>query len=138
GEVALTAVVPEALALAADGRTAFVGDTEGVIHVCDLRARREPLTLSRHRSGVTALVLSPDGRKLLSASLDRSVRLWEVATCKEVLALHGHRRAVAAAAYCPHGRLLATAGGSPDYPYKVDQPPTIRLWDVASGKEVGH
>jgi WD40 repeat protein len=137
-EVALPEVIPESLALAPDGRTAFVGDTGGGIHVCERGARREPLSLSGHRQCVTALALSPDGRKLLSGSYDRGVRLWEVATGKEVFALKGHRRAVAAVAYYPRGRLLATAGGSPAHPYAVDQPPAIRLWDVASGKEVGH
>src|SRR5262249_42377652 len=76
--------------------------------------------------------------KLLSGSFDRGVRLWEVATGSEIFALEGHSRAVAAAAYCPRGRLLATAGGSSGHPYPATNPETIRLWDVASGKEVGH
>jgi RNA polymerase sigma factor (sigma-70 family) len=136
-ELALNEVIPESLALAPDGRTAFVGDNEGEIHVCDLRARREVFALRGHRSSVEALALSSGGWKLLSGSLDRGVRLWEVTTGKEVFALQGHRRAIAAAAYSPLGRLAATAGGSPGVPYDVTDPRTIRLWDVASGKEVG-
>jgi WD40 repeat protein len=128
-------VLPYGFAVSPDGRTAVVGSGEGLIHLCDLEAGKEVLTLSGHGSMVEALAFSEDGRTLASGSYDKTVRLWETATGQEVLTLGGHRRAVGAVALSPDGRLLASADG-PDHGYDGKEPRRIRVWEVAAGREV--
>jgi WD40 repeat protein len=137
-QVPLPEVNPQSLALTPDDRTAIVGDGEGLIHLVDLEDDKEFLVLHGHPNSVDALALSADGKTLLSGGLDRGVRLWDLVSGHEIALLEGHKRSVATVAYSPDGRLAASAGGSAAHPYDVTESRRIRLWDVVSGKEVGH
>jgi RNA polymerase sigma factor (sigma-70 family) len=130
-------VWPECLAVAPDGRTAFVGDSRGRVHVRDLEAGQEPMLVAAHEHMVGGLTLSADGRTLISGSLDRSVRVWEVVTGKEIFTLRGHQYPVSAVALSPDGRLAASADSDPGYSPATKEPLTIRLWDLATGAECG-
>jgi WD40 repeat protein len=136
----LPGVIPESLAVTRDGSWAFVGDTEGALHTCNLDAGRVTQVAQVGRGPdnhtVVALALSPDDRLLLSGSLDRQVRLWERITGKEIHTFQGHSRALAAVAFSPNGRLAASAGGNLAYPYPEVGPRKIRLWDTVTGKEL--
>jgi WD40 repeat protein len=137
-EMALTEMITTSLALAPDGRTAVVGDGDGKLHLLDLEDGKDWLALGGHQHYVDALALSADGKTLVSGSLDRGVRLWDLVSGQQIALLEGHKRAVAAVTFSPDGRLVASAGGSRSVPYDVAEPRRIRLWDVASGKEVAH
>jgi WD40 repeat protein len=137
-EMAVEELIPKALALAPDGRTAVLGDGEGKIHLLDLEAGKDWLALGGHQHYVEALALSADGETLVSGSLDRGVRLWDLVSGQQIALLEGHKRAVVAVTFSPDGRLVASAGGSRSVPYDVAEPRRIRLWDVVSGKEVAH
>lgn len=76
------------------------------------------------------LVLSPDGKSLATANWKEGIALWDVATGKLVrwFGEGGQKEPyVSCCMFSANGRLLA--GGS----YQDD---VIRVWDVASGKEV--
>jgi WD40 repeat protein len=76
------------------------------------------------RKYVGCVAISPDGRLVACARLEEtSLHLLEAATGKELRRLE-HGTMVAAVAFSADGRTVATAAGS-----------TIRLWDVADGKE---
>jgi WD40 repeat protein len=130
-------VIPESLAVSRDGRWAFVGDTGGVLHGCNLETSRiANVVPGAHKQAIVALALSSDDRLLLSGSYDRQVRLWERITGKEIFTFQGHQRALAAVAFSPNGRLAASAGGNPAHPYPASDPRKIRLWDTMTGKEL--
>jgi WD40 repeat protein len=138
---------PQSLAVAPDGRTAVVGESEGGIRLYDLHQGSQTVYLNGHAKYTGALVLSADGKTLLSGSLDHSVRVWDLIAGQEVAVLQGGKRAVAVVAFAPGGRLAASAGGAPRrnergtplYPYDdVTDPLKIHLWDVATGREVAY
>jgi WD40 repeat protein len=104
-------------------------------------------------------VFSPSGRLLASSECTRRhrtdslsgsvIRLWEVATGKEVLKIEGVPHVATALAFSPDGKTLVSAHGNErnHASYPASDPfgglaapsdePTIRFWDVATGKEVG-
>jgi WD40 repeat protein len=113
----------------------------------------KPMTRFETPKGVAALAFSPDCRYIATANNDNSLSLWEVITGKECLHIKakGDQPAQPAPAppgpgaavmigrvqgnlasisvsISPDGRTLASGG--------ADR--TIRLWDMATGKELGH
>jgi hypothetical protein len=78
------------------------------------------LTLSGHKSGISAVAYSPDGRRVASGGQDRAVKVWDLRTGQEILNLEGHTSAVYAVAFNPDGRRLASTGGDA----------TVKLWDL--------
>jgi WD40 repeat protein len=130
----------QAVAVAADGRTAASAQTDGTVRLWDLATRAEKACLKGHTAPLSAVAFSPDGRTLASCSRDRTVRLWDVATaslrvclsekcqCQHCLKKEsppaGHRAGVLAIAFSPDGETLAAgcADGS------------AILWDVATGR----
>jgi RNA polymerase sigma factor (sigma-70 family) len=91
---------------------------------------------------VSAMALSPDGKLLAGASWrdGYAVVLWEAATGKEVRRLTGLHGQVTALAFSADGRRLAAGGGGVESPrvpaWEWSSGTSIRVWDVASGKEV--
>jgi hypothetical protein len=85
-----------------------------------------------HETIVTSAVFSPDGKFILSGSGDQTVRLWNLETGQEVRCFRmkkgepdAHGGGVYSVAFSPNGQ-QAVSGG-------MD---TLRLWDVASGKQL--
>jgi WD40 repeat protein len=106
----------------------------------------------RFRHNATAIAYSPDGKILASGGHDNAIRLFDAASGKEIRRLLGHKPrsysptpdpansfnpvdalvsatgegGVNSVAFSPDGKVLAS-GGWDD---------TVRLWDVATGKEL--
>jgi RNA polymerase sigma factor (sigma-70 family) len=89
--------------------------------------------------------LSADGRMLALAFSKRTERWWDhaadvrvcdIVTGKEVFLLPGQKYSESSLAWSPDGRILAT--GTDRHDHMGDVPvlvPSIRLWDMATGKE---
>jgi RNA polymerase sigma factor (sigma-70 family) len=82
----------------------------------------------RHLGGVFAVAFSPDGKILASGGADHLIRLSEPTTGGPIRVLPGHVAPIRAIAFSPDGKVFASAGGS-------DQ--TVRLWNPATGREIG-
>ncbi len=82
--------------------------------------------------------LAPDGKTLAIAEKDGIVAYHDLDTGKKRFQFRAHRSAAMAMAYSPDGRGLATGGGIGRH---FGNPPedakdfTIRLWEVATGRE---
>jgi RNA polymerase sigma factor (sigma-70 family) len=118
-----------------------------------------------HQSGIYAVAVAPDGKIIATGGDDATVRFWDAATGKEVRRLDGHTHGVMGLCYSRDGKLLASAGGdgrilvreaatgktlrrlegrcvafSPDGKLlataTADQKAVIKLWDLATGREL--
>ena len=87
----------------------------------------------QHGGAILSLCYSPDGRAIASTSRDGSLRLWEAKTGRQIRRFEAGG-VLNAVVFSPDGKRLAAGGGtragSPDAACPV------RIWDVASGKEL--
>jgi WD40 repeat protein len=127
-----------ALDIAPQGRFAVSGGrtTKANVHdlqVWDLQTFMEVGRLPGHTGVVTCLKFSPDGKWIASGDTNGTIRLWEVPTRKPIRSLETGA-GVHSVAFSPDGTRLLSGGGLS----KAGRPGEylVRLWDVATGKEI--
>ncbi|MBI2804649.1 MAG: PQQ-binding-like beta-propeller repeat protein [Planctomycetes bacterium] len=90
----------------------------------------------RHPFGVVAYALAPDGGRVTSLGLDGSLVEWDTDRGSRVRGTMLKFGTFSAAAFSPDRRLVATIGyeGGSAITDKTNR--TLRLWNVATGKEI--
>src|SRR5262249_35297848 len=84
-----------------------------------------------HLEMVWGNAASPDGRWFATASHDRTVKIWDARSLRLTHTLEGHGGIVWSVAFSPDSRQLASGSAGP-------RGGEIKIWDVASGKELKH
>lgn len=127
GDAIMPSFSVQSLSFSPDGRQLAGGSTDKTVRLWDAASGLELRNLCGHGDSVRCTVYSPDGRQLASGSGDKTVRLWNTDTGVESFCLCGNETYVSTAAISHDGRVLASGCGG--YP-------SVRLWDVARGREV--
>jgi WD40 repeat protein len=123
------------VAFSPDGRLLTSGSYKE-IKLWDVASGSLVRTLTGHTGNVSSVAFSPDGRLLASGSRDDTIKLWDVASGSLVRTLSGHTGDVTSVAFSPDGRLLASGSCSQRNSSGYCIQGEIKLWDVASGREV--
>jgi WD40 repeat protein/beta-lactamase regulating signal transducer with metallopeptidase domain len=118
-----------ALAFSPRGRALFSGSLDATFKAWDVGTGQLRTSWQGHSDGVTAVAITPDGSQLITAGLDRTVKLWPAAVLSD-RSLVGHQGPVQGVAFSPDGKRALSCSGWPE----GDR--TVRLWDVAAGREV--
>jgi WD40 repeat protein len=122
------------VAFSPDGRRILSASGDHALMLWDSMTGRRLQTLEKHGEWVQAAAFSPDGRLIASAALDQALLLWDAATLRVVKTLSTAPRYPKCLAFSPGGDLLAigtaTAFNSPD------QAGIVRVWEIASGREL--
>lgn len=128
------------VAFSPDGRQLVSVSWDKTVRLWDVKTGKQLRKFSGHTEEVVAVAFSPDGRSVVSGSWDMTLRLWDVKTGKELRKFIGHHQppapkghtnkfsSVTSVAFSPDGRLIVSGSGGEDK--------TVRLWDVATGKEL--
>jgi len=136
-----------AVAFSPDGRTIASGGWDGKVIIWDSKSGRELRALAGHASPVTAVAFTSAGERLVSGGMDQALKLWDVTKAEVVREFAGHTDHINGIAVSPDGKLLASVGGG----WASDEAPGsgvisrkapvdrgVRVWDIATGRQVRH
>jgi WD40 repeat protein len=129
----------EAVAFSPDGKT--LAAAGGQLKLWDAVTGKER-PQKAPGSWVNAIAYSPDGKVLVIGDYAQTIRVWDPARGKEVRRFTGEPGVVEFLAFLPGGKTVASMSRARrfDRPNMVmmRRERSVRLWDVGSGKEVGH
>jgi WD40 repeat protein/uncharacterized caspase-like protein len=135
-------------AFSPDGQIVMSGGY-GAIKLWDPATGRELRSIAPKNLGTgNVIAFSPDGRfaayggtvTLRNPTAEKEIiTLWNLETGQQVRTFEGHSYPVTSVAFSPDGRLILSGSGKPKSgaeQTKAASGETMKLWDVATGKEV--
>jgi WD40 repeat protein len=124
------------VAFSPDGQSIASGGHDGAVIIWDVKTAEQRRVLFAHQDVMHCLAYSPDGKRLASVSWDKTVKVWNAQTGKLEATLEGHSAQVLAVSFSPDGKTLASVSGRWGDGNRAPGPGEIKLWDVASQKEI--
>ena len=133
----------KAIAWSPDGRFVLVGaggsHRSGRLSLWDVAQWKEVHWLEGLDDVVTCVAMSADGRRALAGTVSGSVRCWDIGDGREVSRFDPPVREARSVTFAPDGRSAAFAGGATiasGIPAAGADGRAVRLWEVATGREV--
>ncbi|HET7219714.1 MAG TPA: hypothetical protein VFJ02_16775, partial [Vicinamibacterales bacterium] len=108
----------------ADGTRLVSAGADSTARIWDVRTG-SPIGVLEHAAAVDDVAFTPDGTRIVTAGWEAAISVWDASTLTRVRQLEGHTSLVMSLAIDRSRGTLASTG--------VDG--TIRLWDLASGRE---
>jgi WD40 repeat protein len=115
------------LAMSADGSELAARTPAHDIAVYDAATGATRLVLRGHTGHIDTVAFTPDRTRAVSTSADRTVRVWDMRSGKQRHLFRAPERAATPLIVCPDRRLVAG---------RWDDPPTVRVWELETGREV--
>jgi WD40 repeat protein len=120
-----------AMAVSPDGGTLVAASYDTNVRAWNTRNGELLRLIEELPVSMFAMSFSPDGKYLATAGVDRIVYLWDAKTWKLARKLTGQPEMIQSLDFSPDGRRILTGGFSD---VTNQNPVTVLLWDVASGK----
>ncbi|HEY6952269.1 MAG TPA: WD40 repeat domain-containing protein, partial [Bacteroidota bacterium] len=112
-----------------DGKYLLSGSTDNTIKVWEIASGKEFRTLNGPTRRITSMAISPDGRYVVSGDEEyrNNLKLWNLSTGQIEKTFGGHPEieGTTCVAFSPDGKYILSGGDT-----------TVKLWDIASGKEI--
>jgi WD40 repeat protein len=112
-----------------DGKRLGIASVTG-LWLYDVAQPDSPAQVFAYGHRINDLAFSPDGRLIAGADEDRTVRIWNLSTGAVYAAWRRHSGPVRSIQFSHDGTFLASGGDYPDM--------TVRLWDVATDRELAN
>jgi WD40 repeat protein len=113
----------DALAFSPNGGMFAWADSDGKVHLWDVKRRKQGHTYIPHSKRIRTLAWAPGGKVIATGGEDSLVKLWEPDTDQILHTLTGFRGNIWALAFSPDGKTLATADGWGN----------VQLWNPMTG-----
>ena len=119
-----------AVAFSPDGQRVLSGSMDGAVKLWDIDGGHELETFGGHASRVCRVAFSPDGRRALSTTEDGQMQIWPVNSTGDTRLIRGFTGTLISATLSRDGRLALEGDCS-------GSDSSVRLWDTATGRELG-
>jgi len=126
--------------LSPDGKILASVSLDNGVRFWDAQSGKGLALLKGHTEPVDTVAFSKDCKTAASGGNDFVIKIWDVATRKLLRTIPAHKDAngyslvVRSLAFSPDGKTLASGTGS--WTHDTSNADSVRLWDVASGKEL--
>jgi WD40 repeat protein len=123
------------LSVSKDGKHVLAGHTDNSVRLYELDSGKEVHKLVKHTGIVWVAALSPDGKLAVTGAMDKQLHVWDVKEGTLLRSFEDVSDYPRCAVFSADGKRLAVGHfESTDFTKSLA---TVRIWDVATGKQVG-